>query len=128
MHVPRCCRRIVAQRAEVLLLSQEIVAALPFWNRTINGERPPRAVAAQILCATASSQPVVGLSGRDEEIVVSRAFMDWYRRLVSVGARNTVIGLNSRVEILRPILPAAAGILDGVNEETRKNTLVSVSE
>jgi glycosyltransferase involved in cell wall biosynthesis/FMN phosphatase YigB (HAD superfamily)/Tfp pilus assembly protein PilF len=119
---------IVAQRAEVLLLSQEIVAALPFWNRTINGERPPRAVAAQILCATASSQPVVGLSGRDEEIVVSRAFMDWYRRLVSVGARNTVIGLNSRVEILRPILPAAAGILDGVNEETRKNTLVSVSE
>jgi tetratricopeptide (TPR) repeat protein len=119
---------IVAQRAEALLLSQEMLAALPFWNRTINGERPPRAVAAQILCATASSQPVVGLSGRDEEIVVSRAFVDWYRRLVSVGARNTVIGLNSRVEILRPILPAAAGILDGVNEETRKNTLVSVSE
>ena len=119
---------IVAQRAEALLLGQDMAEALPLWKRTVNGERPPRAVAAQILCATAASQTIEGLCGQDEETVVSRAFVDWYRRLVSVGARNAIIGLNSRVELLRPILPAAAGILDGVNEETRKNTLVSATE
>jgi glycosyltransferase involved in cell wall biosynthesis/FMN phosphatase YigB (HAD superfamily)/Tfp pilus assembly protein PilF len=111
---------IVAQRAESLLLSQEMAAALPLWNRAVNGVRPPRAVAAQILCATAAAQPVEGLCNQDEEAAVSRAFVDWYRRLVAAGARDTIVGLNSRVETLRPILPAAAEILDGVIASTRQ--------
>jgi len=110
---------IVAQRAEVLLLSQELASALPLWSRAVNGERPPRAVAAQILCATAASQPVAGLCGQAEEPVVSRAFVDWYRRLVMAGAHDAIVGLNSRVETLRPILPAAAGVLDGVIAATQ---------
>jgi glycosyltransferase involved in cell wall biosynthesis/FMN phosphatase YigB (HAD superfamily)/tetratricopeptide (TPR) repeat protein len=118
---------LVAQRAEVLLLSQEMVAALPLWNRAVNGERPPRALAAQIICATIASQPVEKLQGDSEEAAVSRAFVDWYRRLVKAGARDTIIGLNSRVETLRPILPAAAGVLDGVVAETRKGAMAEVS-
>ena len=105
---------IVAQRAEVLLLSQQMAAALPLWGRAVHGDRPPRAVAAQILCATAAAQPVAGLCGQAEEPVVSRAFVDWYRRLVTAGAHDAIVSLNSRVETLRPILPAAAGVLDGV--------------
>jgi glycosyltransferase involved in cell wall biosynthesis len=112
---------IVAQRAEALLLSQETTAALPLWNRAVNGERPPRAVAAQILCATVTSQTIGGLCGQAEEAAVSRAFVDWYRCLVAAGARDAIVSLNSRVETLRPVLPSAAGILDGVNAETRKN-------
>jgi hypothetical protein len=41
---------------------------------------------------------------------------------VAAGARDAIVSLNSRVETLRPVLPSAAGILDGVNAETRKNT------
>jgi tetratricopeptide (TPR) repeat protein len=118
---------IVAQRAEALLLSQEAAGALPLWDRAVNGERPPRAVAAQILCATAASQPVDGLCGQDEESAVSRAFVGWYRRLAAIGARDAIVGLNSRVEALRPILPSAAGILDGVIAEVRKNTAAKTS-
>jgi tetratricopeptide (TPR) repeat protein len=113
---------IFAQRAEALLLSQETTAALPLWNRAVNGERPPRAVAAQILCATLTSQTIEGLCDQAEEAAVSRAFVDWYRCLVAAGARDAIVSLNSRVETLRPVLPSAAGILDGVNAETRKNT------
>ena len=111
---------IVAQRAESLLLSHEMAAALSLWNRAVNGARPPRAVAAQILCATAAAQPVEGLCDRDVEVAVSRAFVDWYRRLVAAGARDAIVGLNSRVETLRPILPAAAEVLDGVIASTRQ--------
>jgi hypothetical protein len=50
---------------------------------------------------------------------VSRAFVDWYRRLVSAGARATIVNLNSRVETLRPVLPSAAGVLDGVIAATK---------
>jgi hypothetical protein len=112
---------IVAQRAEALLLSQQSAEALPLWTRAINGDRPPRALAAQIICATAVSQPVDKLRDAPEEAAVSRAFVEWYRRLVAAGAHDTVVRLNSRVEMLRPVLPLAAGILDGVNAETRKN-------
>ena len=110
---------IVAQRAEALLLSQQTTEALPLWMRAINGERPPRALAAQIICATAVSQPVEKLRDAPEEAAVSRAFVDWYRRLVAAGARDTVVHLNSRVEMLRPIVPLAAGVLDGVIAATR---------
>ena len=113
---------VIAQRAEALLLSQQTKEALPLWSRAINGQRPPRALAAQIICATASSQPVEKLQNAPEEAAVSRAFVDWYRQLVAAGAHDTVVHLNSRVEMLRPVLPVAAGILDGVNAETRKNS------
>ncbi len=110
---------IVAQRAEALLLSQQTTEALPLWSRAVNGQRPPRALAAQIICATAASQPVEKLRDAPEEAAVSRAFVDWYRRLVAAGARDTVVHLNSRVEMLRPVLPLAAGVLDGVIAATR---------
>ncbi|HUA69281.1 MAG TPA: glycosyltransferase [Candidatus Saccharimonadales bacterium] len=114
---------IVAQRAEVLLLNQDISAALPMWTRAINGQRPPHALAARIICATASSQPVEGPQDQTEETAVSRAFVNWYRRLVTVGARDTVFRLNSQVEILRPILPSAATVLDGVIANMRKSAV-----
>jgi tetratricopeptide (TPR) repeat protein len=110
---------IVAQRAEALLLSQQPAEALPLWTRAINGERPPRALAAQIICATAASQPLEKLRDAPEEAAVSRAFVDWYRRLVAAGARDTVVHLNTRVEMLRPVVPLAAGVLDGVIAATR---------
>jgi glycosyltransferase involved in cell wall biosynthesis len=112
---------IVAQRAEALLLSQQTTEALPLWSRAINGQRPPRALAAQIICATAASQPMEKLRDAPEEAAVSRAFVDWYRRLVTSGARETIVHLNSRVELLRPILPSAAGVLDGVLAATSAN-------
>ena len=104
----------------MLLLSQDTSAALPLWARAINGKRPPQALAAQIICATAGSQPVEGLHDQAEESAVSHAFVNWYRRLVTAGARDTIVRLNSQVETLRPVLPSAATVLDGVIATMRK--------
>ncbi|HUB88085.1 MAG TPA: glycosyltransferase [Verrucomicrobiae bacterium] len=111
---------ITAQRAEALLLSQQAAAALPLWTRAVNGERPARSLAAQIICAAMAGQPAEKPRDISEEAAVSRAFVDWYRRLVATGARDTIVQLNSRVEMLRPILPSAAGVLDGVIAATSK--------
>ncbi|MGO8767049.1 MAG: glycosyltransferase [Limisphaerales bacterium] len=110
---------ISGQRAEALLLSQNTAEALPLWANAINGARPPAALAAQIICATLARQPAERLQG-GEEMNVSRAFVDWYRRLVNAGARETVVGLNSQVETLRHVLPSAAGVLDGVIAQMKK--------
>ena len=113
-------RVIVAQRAEALLLSQQTSTALPLWTRAVNGEHPPHAVAAQIICMIMSAQPMNKLQDSREEPAVSRAFVAWYRRLVAMGARDTIMDLNLRVETLRPVLPSAAAILDGVIAATRE--------
>lgn len=105
---------IIGQRAEALLLSQDNLAALPLWLRAINGQRPPRALAAQIICGLLTAHPAEKLHNCVEEGAVSHAFVGWYRQLVAVGARDTIVHLNSSVEKLRPILPSAATVLDGV--------------
>jgi tetratricopeptide (TPR) repeat protein len=114
---------LIAQRAEALLLSQQTQPALPLWERACNCERPPRALAAQILCATVESQPARTPQNNAEEIAASRAFVDWYRRLIACGASDTVMRLNSRLDALRSALPSAAQLLDSVVAETQREHL-----
>ncbi len=52
-----------------------------------------------------------------EEPAVSRAFLEWYQRLLSMGARDTIVRLNSRVDVFREALPAAARLLDSALTE-----------
>ena len=105
---------IIAQRAEALLLSQQTKAALPLWERVCQGERPPRSLAALIICSNVEGQPVACPDNSGEEIAVSRAFVDWYKRLVASDAKDTVMTLNNRVDALRPVLPSAAALIDTV--------------
>ncbi len=105
---------VVAQRAEALMLSRETREARPLWERACNGARPARAVAAAILCATLEAQPGLSPQNAAEEVNVSRAFVDWYRRLVAFNAVETVVQLNSRVGHLRETLPGAARVIETV--------------
>lgn len=111
---------IVAQRAEVLLLRQDIAGAKPLWERACNGTRPPRALAAVILCSAAESGSAPATRDNAEEIATSRAFLEWYQRLVNAGANDTVLKLNSRVDAFRGSLPTAAQLLDSALAEAAK--------
>jgi GT2 family glycosyltransferase len=108
---------IAAHRAEALLMSQQTGGALKLWTAICNGERAPRALAAALLCATVNSQPLPRPASSAEEVAVSRAFVEWYRRLVNAGAEKTITCLNARAEALRPALPTAMKILDAVLAE-----------
>ncbi len=105
---------VVTQRAEALLLSQSPAEARPLWERASNCARPPRAVAAAILCATLEAQPGLQVQNASEEVNVSRAFVDWYRRLVAFQAVDAVVQLNGRVGLLRETLPGAAQVIEHV--------------
>lgn len=111
---------IIAQRAEALLLSQQVATAKPLWEKVCNGARPPRALAAVILCSAVESDSVPGTRSGDEELAASRAFVEWYQRLISAGAKDTIVRLNSRVNSLRNSLPTAASLLDSALAEANK--------
>jgi hypothetical protein len=101
------------------MLNERTVEALPLWTMAAGGAPHPRIQAAAIICATVDDQPLQTLRDRQEEPAVSRAFVDWYRRLVAAGAEKVIRRLNGGVETLRPVVPTAAGILDQVIVQTR---------
>lgn len=110
---------VTSQRGEALVLSQKTTEALEVWMNACNHGRPARALAAAILCALVESQPQPRLASAAEESAVSRAFVDWYRKLVAAGAAQVVAKLNSHAEALRPTLPTAAKLLDAVLAEAQ---------
>jgi GT2 family glycosyltransferase/Tfp pilus assembly protein PilF len=120
-------KTVLAQRAEALLLSQEICPARPLWEQACNGSRAPQALAAIILCATVEARNAPRLQNAAEELAVSRAFLDWYRRLVAFEARNTVLQVNHRLSVLGETLPSAARVLESVREEASREEPVMAS-
>ena len=116
---------IASQRAEVLMLQQEFQAALDLWNRADSSASQPRAFAARVLCAIEAERPAPTPTDNAEEIAVSRAFVEWYRRLVNAGAKDAVVILNARVDSLRAVLPTAARVLDAVVAEAGRGELVA---
>lgn len=118
-------KAVLAQRAEALLLSQELSPARPLWERACNGTRPPQALAAVILCATAAAQPAPPVRDAVEEVAVSRAFLDWYRRLVAFEARDTILQVNQRLDMLVATLPSAARVLESVRDEAARDEAIT---
>jgi hypothetical protein len=103
---------IIAQRAEVLLLNQQIAESLALW-RKLPAPQSPRQIAAIVLCEILGS----GLNGvmKDvDETVVSQEFIQWYRRLVQAGAEILIRGLNQRMDQVRRVLPRAGQMLAAV--------------
>jgi len=116
---------IIAQRAEALLLSRETAKAVPLWQQACNGARPPKALAAWVLCAAVESQPAPEIRNATEESNVSRAFIEWYQRLIAAGAGETVVRLNSRVDSLKKSLPSAARLLASALAEAGASSAVN---
>jgi glycosyltransferase involved in cell wall biosynthesis/Tfp pilus assembly protein PilF len=108
---------VVGHRAEALLLSQDTDQARPLWERVCNCARPPKALAALILCSAVDSGDIPATRTPAEEKEASRAFIEWYQRLISVGARETIDRVNSKLDSLRQSIPTAAGLLHAALQE-----------
>jgi glycosyltransferase involved in cell wall biosynthesis/SAM-dependent methyltransferase len=110
-HFPACAA-ILLQRAEALLLSHQIPAALSAWMKT-GPAKSAKQLAALTLCEVVSGASQRQFTAADEK-VVSQEFLNWYRKLIKFNAYALVKQVNERLEDLRVVLPSAAGALEKV--------------
>lgn len=113
-------KELAAQRAEALLLSQQTEQSLDLWRTLWERDGQPQALAALLICELVCGHPLTSTAAHEPEIgPVSRAFVDWYRRLVEMRAAVVIgrLNENERIEALRPVLPAAAAMLESALAE-----------
>lgn len=106
------------QRAEIGLLNGNAAEALTFWREAAG----PRSVAARLICETVTGQTIEPL--REDQVAVSREFLNWYRRLVRWGATDIILQLNENVHTLRNTLPTAVAALEAAFSEVRQPAAV----
>jgi GT2 family glycosyltransferase/glycosyltransferase involved in cell wall biosynthesis len=97
-------RTIILQRAEALLLNQEVEQALPLWIKAHSPDSA-RHLAALVLCECINGICERSFSAADEQ-AVSREFQKWYQQLIKSGANSLVFQLNESMETVRRVLPA----------------------
>jgi glycosyltransferase involved in cell wall biosynthesis len=100
---------IALQRAEFLLLSQQVDDALPLWARA-HSAKSARHLAALALCEFVAGGCERQFRPADEKIV-SQEFLKWYRQLINSGATSVVNQINERLDDLKICLPTAATTL-----------------
>ncbi|HEY4246637.1 MAG TPA: glycosyltransferase [Lacunisphaera sp.] len=107
--------KLLAARAEALLLVGHLEPALDVWTKLDPASQPDSA-AAVILCETAlgtnTHRPTAMLRP-----AVQEKFMKWYWRLVETGAEATVLKLLERADALAEILPDAGAKLQAMVKE-----------
>jgi GT2 family glycosyltransferase/Tfp pilus assembly protein PilF len=109
---------IAIQRAEVLMLNQDIERALPLW-RIADAPASPRHRAAIVLCELLLGDRQHQFRS-DEEPAISREAVQWYRQWISVGAHSLLHGLHERIEQIRLVLPAFVNIWEAADRQARK--------
>ena len=109
---------IMAQRAEALMLHGDAAEAAKIWQRLAAGQPDSRQQAALILCELAGGAAVHKLEGEADELAVTRSFIEWYQRLISVRANAVVKNVNDRLEKLSQVLPTAAQMIGDALAET----------
>jgi tetratricopeptide (TPR) repeat protein len=114
--------RVLAQRAEALVLTQQVQRALLLWRRCQGNDR---AGAALVLCQLLSDEdlgPAKVVS--PAEPAVSQEFLRWYRRLLDYGAAPIVQAVNSKLDRLRTALPTASQTLEKALAEAAREAAV----
>lgn len=107
---------IIAQRAEALLLAGDVEGSLTLWRQNASPAHP-RARAAEILCESLSGQIAARVKGTAEELQVSQSLLEWYRKLLEVGAHELVSRINSALPKLAEALPTAAQVMSAALAE-----------
>ena len=110
---------VVAQRAEALMLSGDTVAAMELWERVWNADRKPQFLAALILCETIDAQTTHAPDDGADESATSRAFIEWYKKLIALRVKTVVSRVNEQTEKLSRALPTAARMIEAALAETR---------
>jgi glycosyltransferase involved in cell wall biosynthesis len=108
---------VTAQRAEALMLSGDTAIAMELLEQVWNSKREPRILAALILCEAIESPTTHAPQDEQEEAAASRAFIGWYRKLLTMKAQQTVVRLNEQTDKLSRALPGAAKILEATMAE-----------
>jgi GT2 family glycosyltransferase/glycosyltransferase involved in cell wall biosynthesis/tetratricopeptide (TPR) repeat protein len=107
-----------AQRAESLLLTQDMAGALPLW-RAAPSPGSSRPMAAVVLCELLTE----GCRRRfpaDEEASVSRELVKWYRQLIAAGAHSSVRQLHERMEQAREVAPGFVRVWEAATQQARQ--------
>jgi GT2 family glycosyltransferase/glycosyltransferase involved in cell wall biosynthesis/Tfp pilus assembly protein PilF len=97
---------IILQRAEALVLTQEVEQALPLWIKA-HSPKSARHLAALVLCECLTGDCERSFPAADEK-VVSQEFQKWYLQLINSGANSLVYQLHESMEKVRLVLPTFA--------------------
>jgi len=81
---------------------------------------------ALILCETVESLTTHAPSEGQGEMAVSRAFIEWYRKLMAVKAHQTIVRLNEQTDKLARALPGASRLLEAAMAEASRVRVASV--
>jgi len=108
---------VAAQRAETLMLSNDTAGAVELWQQVWNTSAEPQALAALILCQMIESEVATAPSDEAQEMATSRAFIQWYQKLLAYRASETVMGVNAQISKLGSALPTASKILEAAMTE-----------
>jgi tetratricopeptide (TPR) repeat protein len=109
---------ILLQRAETLMLSQDIAQALPLW-RQAHSSMSPRHRAAIVLCELLAGDRQHQFRP-EEEPAISREAVHWYRQWITVGAHSLIHRLHERIEQVRLALPGFVTIWEAADRQARK--------
>ncbi|MBI4658801.1 MAG: glycosyltransferase [Verrucomicrobia bacterium] len=97
-------------RGEALFKAGQFRDALPFFENSPHVHEPsPRA--AVLFCQLAEGQTLTPVPP-DQEFMVSKEFVGWYRRLLATQSREALKKINARLDALRIALPTAATMLE----------------
>ena len=111
-------KEIVSQRAEALLLNQQTAVARGLWQSLWEQDHQHRALAALLICDIVEDSPLNYSTANEPDFgPVSREFIDWYQRFLGMRLTAIVTCLNQRVDALRGVLPAVAGMLESALTE-----------
>lgn len=107
------------------MLSEDTAGARGLWEKLWNAERKPQALAALVLCELAEETSAHKPNDNKDEIAASRAFIEWYQRLMTMRAHKTVTHLMGRVSALNESLPTAAKVLGAAMAQANKETVAA---
>jgi len=108
---------LATQHAEALLLNGDTAAALDRWGKILECDPSARTLAALILCETVESPTTHAPDEGADELAASRAFIEWYQKLIALRSPALTTRLNEQLEKLSRALPTAAQMLESALQE-----------
>jgi GT2 family glycosyltransferase/tetratricopeptide (TPR) repeat protein len=111
-------QNLLGQRAEALLLNQDVAEALPLWRR---GQAPGalRQRAAIVICELLTGDRQHHFTAA-EEPAMSQEVVKWYRQCIRMGAHALINQLHERMETIRLTLPAFVRVLEAAHRQARQ--------
>jgi GT2 family glycosyltransferase/tetratricopeptide (TPR) repeat protein len=110
-------QNLLRQRAEALLLNQEVAQALPLWRRGLAAGLP-RQRGALVLCEVLTGDRQYHFMAA-EEPAISLEVVHWYRHCIRMGAHALIRQLHERMDTLRLTLPAFVRVCEAAHRQAR---------